>query len=130
MFPENGQAFLLQPRPIKDFVNLSSNKDQNKISTISKKFRTINCFLLQFTSELRPRTFLSNLNKSRTKVNSQNQDKARIVDWNITKSLGVECHQKLWKGWRAFPKIALRLFPQFPHATTRLFLHVELLLLS
>ena len=38
VFPENGQAFLLQPRPIKDFVNLSSNKDQNKISTISKKF--------------------------------------------------------------------------------------------
>ena len=53
VFPENGQAFLLQPRPIKDFVNLSSNKDQNKISTISKKFRTIDCFLLQFTSELR-----------------------------------------------------------------------------
>ena len=42
----------------------------------------------------------------------------------------MECHQKLWKGWRAFPKIVLQLFPQFPHATTRLFLHVELLLLS
>ena len=84
-------------------------------------------FFLQFTAEIKPRTFLSNLN--RTKVNSKNQDQA-IVDWNITKSLGVECHQKLWKGWRAFPKIVLRLFPQFPHATTRLFLHVELLLLS
>ena len=123
---ENGKTFLFRPRPIKNFVNLSSNKDQNGISSILKKMQTKKLFFLQLTAEIKP-TKPTNLN--RTKVNSQNQDQA-IVDWNITKSLGVECHQKLWKGWRAFPKIVLRLFPQFPHATTRLFLHVELLLLS
>ena len=107
--------FVIEQRPKRNFINFQKNAGKETL-------------FFQLRAEIKPRTFLSNLNK--TKVNSQNHQDQAIVDWNITKSLGVECHQKLWKGWRAFPKIALGLFPQFPHATTRLFLNVELLLLS
>ena len=41
---ENGKTFLLRPRPIRNFVNLSSNKDQNGISSIFKKMQAKKLF--------------------------------------------------------------------------------------
>ena len=53
---ENGKTFLLRPRPIKNFVNLSSNKDQNGISSIFKKMQTKKFFSIN--SRNKTKTFL------------------------------------------------------------------------